>query len=302
MDILIFLVVGLGLWVFYRVMIKEPILPWGEKKVKKSTNPKGQKGKRKQKDDESEEEEEPAAFRELFSDIREISSHMIRYQDNKFVMMCEIDPCNYFLLSQDEQEQIDISFETWLSQINYNVQFYLQSRYVDLSEPIENMKKSMEEDEGLNEHAYEYGRSLVNNLLEWQSSTPRYETKMFLTTSILINEKDIKADDEEELEEKIVDKAFAELYRRYSTAKNSLRKADMDVQLLTSDGIAQTLYYAFNRRKAVTNKFKDLGLKEMLSLYCTADQTQNRIEAVKEMIDNESKNEEESIEKDQQAS
>lgn len=302
MDILIFLVVGMGFWVFYRLMIKEPILPWGEKKAKKSTNPKGRKGNKKSKGYESEEEEEPAAFRELFSDLKEISNHMIRYHDNKFVMMCEIDPCNYFLLSQDEQEQIDISFETWLSQINYNVQFYLQSRYVDLSEPIENMRKSMEEDEGLNEHAYEYGRSLVNNLLEWQSSTPRYETKMFLTTTILINEKDIKAEDEEELEEKIVDKAFAELYRRYSTAKNSLRKADMDVQLLTSDGIAQTLYYAFNRRKAVTNKFKDLGLKEMLSLYCTADQTQNRIEAVKEMIDHENKNEEESIEKDQQAS
>jgi hypothetical protein len=302
MDILIFLLVGVGLWVFYRVMIKEPILPWGEKKVQKSTKSKGKKAKRKHEGNESEEEEEPEAFREMFSDIKEVSSHMIRYQDNKFVMMCEVDPCNYFLLSQDEQEQIDISFETWLSQINYNVQFYLQSRYVDLSEPIENMKKSMEEDEGLNEHAYEYGRSLVNNLLDWQRSTPRYETKMFLTTSILINEKDIKADDEEELEEKIVDKAFAELYRRYSTAKNSLRKADMDVQLLTSDGIAQTLYYAFNRRKAVTNKFKDLGLKEMLSLYCTADQSQNRIEAVKEMIDNENKIKEENIEKEQQAS
>ncbi|QHA38754.1 hypothetical protein D5E69_23270 (plasmid) [Rossellomorea marisflavi] len=300
MGIFIILAAGLGLWVFYRVMIKEPIFPWMEKKNNGPTPYKAKSGKKKGL--EYEEEEEPEPFQELFSDIREISNHMIRFNNNKFVMVFEVDPCNYFLLSQDEQEQIDISFETWLSQISYNVQFYLQSRYVDLSEPIENMKKSMEEDEGLNEHAYEYGKSLVNNLLDWQRSTPRYETKMFLTTSMIINEKDIRAEDAEELEEKLVDKAFAELYRRFGTAKNALRKADMDVQLLTSDGIAQTLYYAFNRRKAVTNKFKDLGLKEMLALYCTADQSQNRIEAVKERIDNEQKDKEKVVQEESQAS
>ncbi|MGE6755913.1 hypothetical protein ACQKFO_21165 [Rossellomorea sp. NPDC071047] len=288
MDIIIMLVIGAGLWTFYRIMTKEPILPWGEKKHKASTA--NVKGKKKKSMDFNE-EEEPDLFRELFSDVKEITHHMIRFQNNKFVMLCEVDPCNYFLLSNEEQEQIDVAFETWLSQINYPVQFYLQNRYIDLSEPIDHMRKTMRDEDDLNENAYEYGNALLEELAKWQASSPRYETKRFLTFTYIVNEKDIKADDDEELEEKILDKAFSELYRRFNTAKNSLRKADMSVELLTNEGIAETLYCAFNRRKAVKNKFKDLGIQESLALYCTSEQSQSRIEAVKEMIENEEKRE-----------
>lgn len=287
MDIVIMLLLGLGFWVFYRIMVKEPIIPGGKKKVGTNTSPNIKTKKKQKKKKAEDEEEEPAPFQELFPDIKEIANHMIRFHDNRFVMMCEIEPCNYFLLSQDEQEQIDVSFETWLAQINYPVQCYLQNRYIDLSEPIESMHHYMENEDGLNEHALEYGRGLLDDLTKWQFSTPRYETKRFLIFSYHLNVKDIKADDSEEFEEKIINKAFAELFRRYNSAKNALRKANMEVQFLTTERLIETLYYSFNRRKAVKNKFKNIGLQEMLALYCTADQDINRIETVKEMIERE---------------
>src|SRR5690606_26317801 len=103
----------------------------------------------------------------------------------------------------------------------------------------------------------------------------------YLIFTLKINTAEITADDEE-LEEKIVDKAFAELHRRVITAKNQLNKARMDVQLLTNEGIADVIYHAFNRKKAVKNRFKDFGEQEMLASYVTADQDDIRIELVKE--------------------
>jgi hypothetical protein len=35
----------------------------------------------------SKDEEEPEVFQELFSDIKEVSNHMIRFHENKFVML-----------------------------------------------------------------------------------------------------------------------------------------------------------------------------------------------------------------------
>lgn len=279
---------ALVLYVFVRIMLKEPILPWRSKEdsgegathnFKKTSKNKGKKVDSLQ---------EPEIFRNLFSDVKEISNHMIRYKNNRFVLVSEVEPVNYFLLSQDEQEAIDSIFERWLAVINYNVQFYLQNRYIDLSEPIEEMRETMLKQDDMPANAIQYGKDLIKDLVQWQSVAPRYETKRYLVFTYQVDIKQMTAEDNDELEEKIVEKAFAELYRRFNTAKSALRKAHMNVELLTSEGIVEVLYYAFNRRKAIKNKFKDIRMKEMLSLYVTADQNTRRIEMVKEMIDNES--------------
>jgi hypothetical protein len=209
---------------------------------------------------------------------------MIRYYDNTFVMLAGVEPVNYFLLSQSEQESIDVTFETWLAQTDYNVQFYLQNRYVDLSEPIKNMQESMKNAENLHKNTIAYGESMIEDLLAWQYNSPIYETKRYLIFTHKVNTADITADNEEELEEKIVDKAFAELQRRLMAARNQLNNARMEVEVLTNDGIADVLYHAFNRRKAVKNRFKDFGEQEMLASYITADQDEVRIELVKEAL------------------
>lgn len=281
-DILIMGLLGLGMYVFARIMLKEPILPWKQKKP--TTNKVNNKSK---KTSTQEDMDSSKTFQELFSDIQGIQDHMIKKINNQFVLVASVEPVNYFLLSQDEQESIDISFETWLAQINYPVQFYLQNRYIDLSEPIESMRKNMK-DEDLDYTASEYGQAMIEDLMKWQAISPRYETKRFLVFHHQIDSSEIKTDTVEELEEKILEKAFAELYRRFNTAKSSLRKAGMDLELLTNEDLGELLYYAFNRRKAVKNKYKDVALKEQMALYVTADQKDYQIEAVKELIDNES--------------
>lgn len=289
-DLLIFGAIGLVLYVFARIMMKEPILPWKEKKKTSTTRSapvvKGNLFGKKKKANNPLDVDEAAPFQDLFSNVRKIEKHMIQYDDNRFVIMAEVQPVNYFLLDQDEQNGIDSIFETWLAQINYTVRIYLQNRFVDLTDPIQEIKKTMAREDDMHIAAVQFGENMVRELKEWQHSQPRYETKRFICFEYQVDPKDIKLAEGEDIEERIEDKAFNELVRRVNTAKNQLRKADMQVDLLTTDGICEVLYYAFNRRKAVKNRYRDIEEKEMLALYVTADQTAEQIVRVKGEIEN----------------
>jgi hypothetical protein len=277
-NVLVFVGILLFMYVFYKLMVREPILPWKEKK--KNTYTPSIKKTKKNKKHSVELEQEPELILDLFEDIEDMSENMLITKDYRFIMMAEVEPVNYFLLSQEEQEAIDVIFERWLAQIDYPVQIYLQNRLTDLSFAIEEMEKNMSAAD-LSPNAIEYGRSFLEYLNRWQTYTPRYETKRYLIFHYQINPASIEAADEEELKERLYDKAFAELYRRFNTAKSQLRKAYIDVHLLSNEGITDVLYHALNRHKAVKNRFRDIQRKEMLSLYVTADQDDARIEAVK---------------------
>lgn len=296
-SIIFFVLLGVIMYVIIRKSNNKPILPFNSNKAANHQQPlKYKKINHNKKPKDVPLEEEPRPFREFLGEIKEIKNHMLRYHDNTFVMFTEVEPVNYFLLSQSEQEAIDVTFETWLAQANYNVQFYLQNRYIDLTEPIKMMQETMKKAEDLHPNTISYGESMVENLIAWQQNSPIYETKRYLIFTHKINSAEITAEDEDELEQKIVDKAFAELHRRVNAAKNQLSKARMEVKLLTNEGIADVLYHAFNRRRAVKNRFKDFGEQEMLSKFVTADQDDIHIELVREAIRNEDKSKEEKTE------
>ncbi|MGF9979099.1 hypothetical protein [Viridibacillus arvi] len=291
-DILFVIILAVVGYVFIRKMLKEPILPWKEKVVAINKMPKQnsttKKKKKKGKEGEEEsvlDEVEAAPFKEMFPDIVGFESHMIRRVENQFTMMAEVEPVNYFLLDQSEQEAIDAGFETWLAQLNYPVRIYLQNRFIDLTEPIEEIQQTLFEQDDLYHEARDFGQNMIENLQMWQANQPRYETKRYILFDHTVEIKDFKYDSQEELEEKIVEKAFSELYRRVSAARQQLRKSEMTVHLLTTEGIGEVLYYTFNRRKALKNRFRDIAGKEQLALYVTADQEAEHIAFVKGEIE-----------------
>ena len=289
-DIAFLVIVSLIIYVVSRIILKEPIIPRGKNNEMKDVQPFGKainkrKSKGKNNSDDPLSEIEAAPFRELFSHVHKIENHMIRHKDNTFTMMAEVEPVNYFLLDQDEQEGIDATFETWLSQLNYSIRIYMQNRFVDLTIPIREIQEVMELEDDLHPLALHFGQNMINDLRKWQNEQPRYETKSYLIFDFKVDMKDIKADDAEELEEKVVEKAFSELNRRVNTAKQQLRKADMNVQMLATDGISEVLYYGFNRRKAKKNHYRDVEEQEQLALYTTTDQTASRIMRVKGEIE-----------------
>lgn len=278
---------GVVLWIVYCIVSKRSLIPFIKSKKNKPTidnQYNSNVNKTKKNDEEVYEENEPDLFEELLDDVIDIKNHLVHLEGNRFLLFTEVLPCNYFLRSQEEQEAIDSAFESWLATLNYPVQFYLQNRYVDLSEPIEEMRRNMMEQNDIPLNALEYGKAMLDDLIRWQMGAPRYETKRYLVFSYEVNLSNISGNTKEEFAERVEEKAWSELYRRYNSARNLLRKANMDVQLLTTEGIIDVFYHLFNRKKALKNKFKNIKDREMLSLYSTADQSQSRIEYVKEMI------------------
>lgn len=285
-DVLIMGAIGLVLYIFFKIVTKEPILPWKEKTTNKEVVPVN-KSKRKKKDSNS--EMSAKSFRDFLNKLVDIRDNMLVLKGNKYVMITEVIPVNYFLLSPEEQEAIDTRFETWCAQFTYPVGWYFQNRFIDLSDQIETLKNDLyqEKENGLEPLAVEYGESLIEQLQHWQTSQPRYETKRYIVFTYELDAKDIEADNQEEFIDKADTRAFNELLRRVNTAHNALSKADIEVNLLSSEGLVELLYYALNRRKAAKLRFKDIKNQEHFSLYVTADKTDVHIERVKELIQNE---------------
>lgn len=181
---------------------------------------------------------------------------MIRCVNYRYVMMAEVVPCNYYLRSQAEQEAIDSSFESWLATLNYQATAYIHNKFIDLSEQLDEMKRNMTEQRDMPLNALKYGAAVVKDLEDWQNKSPRYETKRYLLFSYEVKTSSIKVQDGEDFEQVAMEKAYNELMRRMSNASNQLQAANMFVEPLAHDGIVEVLYHTFNRRKALTAKFK----------------------------------------------
>ncbi len=87
-------------------------------------------------------------FSAFVEDIKEVENHMIRYHDDTFVLIAEAHPVNYYLLSNAEQEAIDIKIESWLTTLEFNTKVYIQSKFVDLTDPVRKNDRNNERCEG----------------------------------------------------------------------------------------------------------------------------------------------------------
>ncbi|MEC3378909.1 hypothetical protein P9Z98_27365, partial [Bacillus cereus] len=145
LEMIYFAAIAIVGFFFYRKMNGKPL--FGSKKkgkkqggIEKHTAEKSGKKNKKNTPAESEiDEDNVDFFRDFVEDIKEIDNHMIRYHDDTFVLIAEAHPVNYYLLSNMEQEAIDIKIESWLTTLEFNTKVYIQSKFVDLTDPVRKM-------------------------------------------------------------------------------------------------------------------------------------------------------------------
>lgn len=286
-DILFLAVVGIVFYVVYCLVSKQPIIPTKKSKEKSNQRKKAATSQmNEQHKKEILEEVEAVPFEEFFPEILDIRDGIIIQDDYWYSMMAQVLPVNYYLRDEDEQEKIDRSLESWFAKLdNTLVRVYLQNRFIDLTEDIERLQKTMELQDDLNEAAREYGKYMLEDLRRFQMESPRYEQKIFLVFDYKVNINDLRIDEGEDLEEKAFDKAKNELLRRYKTANQMLFKAENELSLLNTSDIVEVSYHQFNRRKARKIRYKNIEQEEMMSVYLTADQNPEHIANVKEEID-----------------
>lgn len=290
LEMIYFAAVAIVGFFFYRKMNGKPLFS-SKKKGKnqggierRTAEKNGKKNKKNTFVTEEIDEDNVDFFSAFVEDIKEVENHMIRYHDDTFVLIAEAHPVNYYLLSNAEQEAIDIKIESWLTTLEFNTKVYIQSKFVDLTDPVRKMTETMKGAKDLTPETVLYGQEVIDNLEYWQRSQPRYEQKRYLIYPYKVDISTITADTEDELEEKIVDKAFNELYRRYNASRNLLSKAKISVEMLTKDKLIELLYVAFNRRKAVKARFQDLIENENFSLYSTGETNERKLELMKKVL------------------
>ncbi|MFJ8219907.1 hypothetical protein ACIQ6M_25035, partial [Bacillus cereus] len=136
LEMIYFAVVAIVGFFFYRKMNGKPLFNFKKKGksqggVEKRTAEKnGKKNKKNTPVTEEIDEDNVDFFSAFIEDIQEVENHMIRYHDDTFVLIAEAHPVNYYLLSNAEQEAIDIKIESWLTTLEFNTKVYIQSKFV----------------------------------------------------------------------------------------------------------------------------------------------------------------------------
>lgn len=102
-----------------------------------------------------------------FTDIRD---GIIILPGNRYRAVIEvIGMVNFPLLSDTEQENIEASFRTLVASLNFPVQFYMQTRQVDLREQIARIQQAKQT---LPEPLQESAKALEEYLAAWMKASP----------------------------------------------------------------------------------------------------------------------------------
>lgn len=223
---------------------------------------------------------------QIFKNLEAITNNMLVYKDNKFSMILEIDPANFYLLSDTEKKAVINNIEGYIGSVDYNFRTYVQTRYIDLKDHIKNMEEVSQNTKNLSDSAKIYASEVIEDTVEWLNVIPRYKTFRFIIFPLILDIQNITADSQEELELKIREKAFSELARRVSHAENSLKKAKISVRVLLKEDLLELQYITLNREKSKHMRFKDKLDAGNFSLYSTRDTQAADVSLVQENIRN----------------
>lgn len=77
-----------------------------------------------------------------FLPFEDISDSMIILPNHEYRMVVECNSINYFLKTEDEQNAVELSFRRFLNSMKFPFTFYIQTREIDNSEIVNNLKRN----------------------------------------------------------------------------------------------------------------------------------------------------------------
>jgi len=174
-----------------------------------------------------------------FIGFQDIKNGIIILPNNEYRLIVEVvGTVNFYLLSEEEQEKIEAYFRSLLRSLSFPVQFYIQTRLLDLDEEVRYMTGKLAE---LPPQLQEYGMSLADSLMRWTGAKNVMIKKSYIV--IPYNNSDFN-------------EAVRELYRRRDIVVAELSKW-IECRTLSSLEAAEVLYIFYNKEKAVTMKISD---------------------------------------------
>ena len=165
-----------------------------------------------------------------------LDNGIIKLKNNQYIKIIKINPINFNLKSELEQEAILNSYKIFLKTCNFNFQILIQSNKKDLSKHILNIQKQINFEKNnlqkISQKYIEYIKKLNNN--------KRSSSKNFYIIIKYKNYSEIKD---------IENNAIQELNDNYFKIKESLsRCGNIVTDFSNKEEIKQILYSFFNKR------------------------------------------------------
>ncbi len=171
--------------------------------------------------------------------IKDIQDGIIFLKDGGYRLLIEaVGSVNYMLLSEAEQDAMESFFSRFLSSLNFPVQFYTQTRPLDLTGQTEEL---MEKAANLNPNLQQYARGFIRYLSYWATSG------VLVKHTYIV----IPVDDEDDYYI-----ARQELLRRRDLVVGELQKW-VACRALGTKEVLDVLYTAFNKGDAAAMKASD---------------------------------------------
>jgi len=172
--------------------------------------------------------------------ITDIQRSVITLPGNRHRAILEVESINYSLLSEEEQEALEIAFSQFLARLNFPIQFYDQARPLDMSQFVERLRQQARQ---APEKLKEYMEQTIEYMAQWTAERPIMVRKKYIVVPY-----DAPPD-------MPVEDAWAELERRVSVVQDGLASCQLRSRVLYTDEILDVLYVALNKSKAEKMRF-----------------------------------------------
>lgn len=231
-----------------------------------------------------------------FMKFDKIQDNMIELENGtKYVMVLQCQGINYYLMSENEKLAVEQGFIQLLNALRHKIQFYIQTRRVDLRTSVNEYHKQIEtlEEEILKinsqidlldeedaitrknlkweltkkERLLDYVKDITQSVEKINSNKNVLQRKFYVVIPYYANELGFsnKFTDEEKK-----DIAYNELYTRATSIASAFNSCSVESRILDSNDLGELLYMAYNRDEANIVDFRKTMENGFYKLYSTS--------------------------------
>lgn len=180
---------------------------------------------------------------QAFLPFEDIEDSMIILPNHEYRMVVECNSINYFLKTEDEQNAVEMSFRRFLNSLKFPFMFYIQTREIDNSEIVDNLKRNsaqvLKTFPQLRNYAQAYTQELgrINERLQ----NSKFKKKFIIVTYDEAGRMTNLSDAEKK------DYAFDELFNRCKIVISGLNNLGIKARILRTDEVASMVYQSLHK-------------------------------------------------------
>jgi Fe2+ transport system protein B len=213
----------------------------------------------------------PAASTQLYLNIAEIKDNVVILKNGGLRAILQTSSVNFNLKSEDEQNGIIYSYQSFLNSLDFPIQIHVSSRKLDIDKYIDNVreKASQHENPLLKQQTLEYAE-YVQKLIEYADIMEKnfyvvvpydpYRTqKLNIFTKFMQSISSADSVDAIKRRHHEFDELNKHLTERVNTVKTGLESCNLRAAQLTTPQLVELFYRIYNPETAHNEKIEDMS-------------------------------------------